>query len=157
MCKQMKFNRILDVTECDSPIVQTHSEREANQMLQYDESDINMMLDNDDDYCDENIMMDNLEHDLAIIHPETVELLDDWKCAEIKVDEIVSDPMENEERRLDLSPVESNASMESMDSFFKPEADQNGNNSNEQILSDDVVMAMRRNNFNILTLTRTDE
>ena len=139
------------MTECDAPFVQTHNERIANQMLQFDELDINMMLDNDDDYSDQ--VIDNLEHDLAIIHPESVELLDDWKCAEIKVDEIVSDPMENEERRLDLSPADSNASMESMDSFFKPEADQNGNNT-EQILSDDVAVAMRRNNRDILTLTQ---
>lgn len=147
----MKFNKIVDVTECDAPIVQTHSERFANQMLQFDESDINMMLDNDDDYSDQ--VMDNIEHDLAIIHPESVELLDDWKCAEIKVDEIVSDPME---RRLDLSPADSNASMESIDSFFKPEADQNGNHT-EQILSDDVGVAMRRNNHDILTLTQSDD
>lgn len=153
----MKFNRILDVTECDSPLVQTYSERDTNQMLQYDESDLNMMLDNDDDYGDQNQMMDSLDYDLAIIHPESVELLDDWKCAEIKVDEIVSDPLENEQRRLDLSPVDSNASMESMDSFFKPEADQNGSSSNEQILSDDVVEAMRRNNRDILMLTQPDE
>lgn len=150
----MRFNKIVDVTECDATLVQTNSERLANQMLQYDESDINMMMDNDDDYSDQ--VMDNLEHDLAIIHPESAELLDDWKCAEIKVDEIVSDPMENEERRFDLSPADSNTSMESMDSFFKPEADQNGNN-NEQILSDNVGVAMRRNNRDILTLTQADD
>ncbi|CAH1720001.1 unnamed protein product [Chironomus riparius] len=149
--KTMRFNKIVDVTECDEMFVQTHSERIANQMLQYDELDINMMLDNDDDYSDQ--VIDNLEHELAIIHPESVELLDDWKCAEIKVDEIVSDAMENEEKRLDLSSADSNASMESMDSFFKPEADQNGNNT-EQILSDDIAFAMRRNNRDILTLTQ---
>lgn len=145
----MKFNRILDVTDSESPLVQTHNERDTNQMLQYDESDMNMLLDNDQVQ-----MMDSLEHDLAIIHPESVELLDDWKCAEIKVDEIVSDLQQSENIRLDLSPVDSNASM---DSFFKPEADQNSSGSNEQILSDNVVMAMTRNNRDVLTFTQTDE
>jgi hypothetical protein len=149
----MRFNKIVDVTECDATLVQTNSERIANQMLQYDESDINMMLDNNDDYCDDDQVMDNLEHDLAIIHPESAELLDDWKCAEIKVDEIVSDPMENEERRFDLSPADSNTSM---DSFFKPEADQNGNNT-EKFLSDNVEVAMKRSNRDMLTLTQADD
>lgn len=144
----MRFNRILDVTESDSPFVQAHSERDINEMLQYDESDMHQ---NEDDYPDED-SLGHLELDMAIIHPESAELLDDWKCAEIKVDEIVSDPLENEERRLDLSPADSNVSIESMDSFFKPEADQNGNQ--DQFLSDDVVAAMRRNNLDYITLTR---
>lgn len=159
----MKFNRILDVTDSESDWAQTTSERNTNQMLQYDESDMNqrLMMDNDDDYYEQE-PLESLEHDLAIIHPESKELLEeDWKCAEIKVDEIVSDPMENAERSHDLSSSsDSNGSMESMDWYYKPESEQNGNNGNngnEQLLSDDVVIAMRRSNRDYATLTRAVE
>lgn len=148
----MKFNKILDVTESESPLVQTTSEREANQMLQYDESDLVHHEDdnnsseydyNDDD--EEDGVFDSqeqLEYDLAMIHPESAELLDDWKFAEIKVDEIVSDP--NALRHHNLSSVDSDSSI---DSFFKPEADQN-----VQLLSDDALTAMRRNNLDYITI-----
>lgn len=136
----MKFNKILDVTESDLPLVQTYCERETNDMLQYDESDFAF---HDNDYDDDN--NDVLEHDLAIIHPESADILDDWKCAEIKVDEIVSDPNES---NYDLS-LDSDSSM---DSFFKPEADQN-----IQLLSDDAISAMRRQNNEYITITRVDD
>lgn len=138
----MKFNKILDITESELPLVQTYSEREANEMLQYDESDL--ASHNENDYGDDDV----LEHDLAIIHPETAEMLDDWKCAEIKVDEIVSDP-NADEPRYDLSATDSDSSM---DSFFKPEADQN-----IQLLSDDAIKAMRRHNNDYTTITHVDD
>jgi hypothetical protein len=162
----MKFNRILDVTESDAPMLQMQSERETNELLQYDETDLHHYHthshhhhqhchgNNEDDYPDHDSSMDQLEHDLAILHPETADMFEDWKCAEIKVDEIVSDPLVEDERRHDLSPVDSNVSIESMDSFFKPEADQNGS---EQFISNDVVEAMRRNNRDYITLTRAVE
>lgn len=147
---QMKFNKILDVTESESPLVQTTSEREANQMLQYDESDLAHHEDDsnsEDEYNDEEGELDfqeQLEYDLAMIHPESAEILDDWKCAEIKVDEIVSDPNAVELRHHNLSPADSDSSI---DSFFKPEADQN-----VQLLSDDALTAMRRNNLDYITI-----
>ncbi|KAG5681879.1 hypothetical protein PVAND_011286 [Polypedilum vanderplanki] len=158
--KTMKFNKIVDVTESDSMLVQASYERELNQMLQFDESDMDMMMlvDNDDDYCDQ-VPLDALENNVAIIHPESKELFEeDWKFTEIKVDEIVSDPLDDKERHHDLSPVDSNGSIESMD-FYKPEADQNGNSNsnNERLLSDDVVIAMRRNNRDYNTLVRSTE
>lgn len=140
----MKFNKILDVTESDLPLVQTHHERQTNDMLEFDESDF---ASNDNDYGNDDDDDDDggaLEHDLAIIHPETAEILDDWKCAEIKVDEILS-----AEPRYDLSPADSDSSM---DSFFKPEADQN-----IQLLSDDAILAMRRHNSDYTTITRVDD
>lgn len=139
----MKFNKILDVTESDLALVQTHCERQTNDMLEYDESDF---ASNDNDYGDDDDGV--LEHDLAIIHPETAEMLDDWKCAEIKVDEILSDP-NIDEPRYDLSPADSDSSM---DSFFKPEADQN-----IQLLSDDAILAMRRHNNDYTTIARVDD
>lgn len=150
----MKFNKILDVTESDEPIVQMMSEREANQMLQYDETDLiphhnehdedEYNSDEDYQYDEHDDYQEHLEHDLAIIHPESAEILDDWKCAEIKVDEIVSDPNEEELRHHDLSPADSDSSI---DTFFKPEADQN-----VQLLSDDALRAMRRNNLDYITI-----
>jgi hypothetical protein len=107
-------------------------------MLQFDESDFAGQHENY--YDDEH---DALEHDLAIIHPESSEILDDWKCTDIKVDEIVSDP-NADAPRYDLSATDSDSSM---DSFFKPEADQN-----IQLLSDEAIMAMRRyNNYTAIT------
>lgn len=37
----MKVNKIFDLTENDSPEVQTQIERETNQQLEYDETDNN--------------------------------------------------------------------------------------------------------------------
>lgn len=141
----MRFNKIVDVTESDSSLVQTYGERETNDMLQYDDSDLH---DNDYGLDDDNDAL--LEHDLAIIHPESAQIMDDWKCAEIKVDEISSDPRaEEDEPHYDLSPEDSDSSM---DSFFKPEADQN-----IQLLSDDAIAAMRRQNNDYTTITRVDD
>lgn len=140
----MKFTKILDVTESDLPLVQTHCERQTNDMLEYDESDF---ASNDNDYGDDDDGV--LEHDMAIIHPETKDILDDWKCAEIKVDEILSDPNIDEPRYHDLSAADSDSSM---DSFFKPEADQN-----IQLLSDDAIQAMRRHNTDYTTIARADD
>ena len=141
----MKFNKIVDVTESENSLVQTHSEREANSMLQYDETDLINENRSEYEVNDE----EALEHDLAIIYPETVELMDDWKCAELKVDEIVSDPNVVEEFRYELSLVGSDSSL---DSFFKPEADQN-----IQLLSEEAVSAMRHQNNDYATITRVDE
>lgn len=154
----MKFNKILDVTESDAPFVQAGYERENNQMLQYDDSDLTMQEDYDndgyegemeDDDRSEQDFQEHLEHDLAIIHPESAGMMDDWKCAEIKVDEIVSDPNEQQQRQYDLSHGDSDSSI---DSFFKPEADQN-----VQLISDDALAAIRRNNYDFTTITRVHD
>jgi hypothetical protein len=153
----MKFNKILDVTESDSPFVQTGCERENNQMLQYDDSDLTLHDDYDNDGYEEEIedddrseqdFQEHLERDLAIIHPESAGMMDDWKCAEIKVDEIVSD--QSEQRQYDLSHGDSDSSI---DSFFKPEADQN-----VQLISDDALAAIRHNyDFTTITRVHVDE
>jgi hypothetical protein len=124
----MKFTKIFDVTDTDS--VTSPTEIEANKQLQYDDE----MLEDDDESV-------NIQHDLEVLLPESKEMMSDWTCAEIKVDEIKSDEVENDERRNDLSPTGSNSSNESLDSFYKPEADQSDH---DQILSDHVVHALRR-------------
>lgn len=123
----MKFTKIFDFTDNDST---TGPERDCN--LQRDESEGSL---NEDD--EQSIV----QHDLEVILPESKEIMGDWTCAEIKVDEINSDPLENENKRHDLSPTGSSASIESMDSFYKPEADQS---EHEQNLSEHVTNALRR-------------
>ena len=123
----MKFTKIFDYTD-DVNV----PERDINQNLQCDESEASM---NDED--EQSIV----QHDLEVILPESKEIMGDWTCAEIKVDEINSDPLENDDKRADLSPSSSSASIESMDSFYKPEADQS---EHEQNLSEHVANALRR-------------
>lgn len=125
---QMKFTKIFDVTE-DSPAVQCQSERENNQVLQCDESEIEMT-----DEDEQNI----IQHDLEVLLPESKEIMGDWTCSVIKVDEINSNETDSKEKRQDLSPTSSSSSIESMDSFYKPEADQS---EHEQILVNPAVNA----------------
>lgn len=127
----MKFTKIVDMNadSVGSSVVQSETERDANEMLQYDD----MMHDEDE--------QDNIQYDLEMLLPESREILNEWTCAEIKVDEISSDPSANVERRQDISPTGSTSSIESMDSFYKPEADQS---EHEQLLSEQVVRALQR-------------
>lgn len=128
----MKFTKIFDVTERDSDAPQSQSDGDANQA--FDNPD--MILHDDDE-------QDIIQHDLEVLLPESMEIMGDhdWTCAEIKVDEINSDALEHEDQRLDLSPTGSTSSIESMDSFYKPEADQS---EHEQNLSEHVANALRR-------------
>lgn len=112
---QMKFTKIFDVTDSETSMVQSQTERETNQMVQYEES--NMTTNEEDE-------QNQLQHDLDVLLPESREIMGDWTCAEIKVDEINSGALEEEDKRQDLSPTGSTSSIESMDSFYKPEADQ---------------------------------
>lgn len=70
----------------------------------------------------------NFQHDIEVLLPESIEIMGDWTCAEIKVNEINSD--ERDGRRDSLSPAGSSSSIESMDSFYKPEADQSEHDQN---------------------------
>lgn len=71
----------------------------------------------------------------------------DWLCAEIKVDEIISDDVDKE-----LTSTQSSSSIESMDSFYKPEADQS---EHEQNLLEHVTNAFRREgrDYNIASVS----
>lgn len=137
----MKFTKIFDVTDSESSI-QSQTERETNQMLQYDDSD--MMMNEEDE-------QNQIQHDLDVLLPESREIMGDWTCAEIKVDEINSGALEEEDQRQELSPTGSSSSIESMDSFYKPEADQS---EHEQLLSDHVQNALRRDTKDYATITR---
>jgi hypothetical protein len=108
----MKFTKIFDVTDSDSPMVQSQTEYEANKNA------------NSENVMNEDDQQDLIQHDLEVLLPESKEMMADWTCAEIKVDEINSDDRERDEQRQDLSPTGSSSSIESMDSFYKPEADQ---------------------------------
>lgn len=91
---------------------------------------------NDDDE------QDIIQHDIEVLLPESKEMMSDWTCAEIKIDEINSDSLENDEKREEMSPNGSSSSMESMDSFYKPEADQNEHD--QQSMCEHVTSALRR-------------
>lgn len=138
----MKFTKIFDVTDSDTSMVQSQAERDNNQMLQFDDSDMTMH---------EEDGQNQLQHDLDVLLPESREIMGDWTCAEIKVDEINSGALEKEDRKQDLSPTGSSSSIESMDSFYKPEADQS---EHEQLLSDHVQNALRRDAKDYATITR---
>lgn len=136
----MKFTKIVDVTDVvdsdASSLAQNQAERETNQQQFQDEDDDGLMNDDDDD-DEQNI----IQHDIGVLMPESKEIMSDWTCSEIKVDEITSDALDNEEKRhQDLSPAGSTSSIESMD-FYKPEADQS---EHEQTLSEHVANALRR-------------
>lgn len=119
----MKFTKIFDVTDSESTMIQNKLEQEANQ---YEESETLMGEEEEQEL---------IQHDLGVLHPESREIMSEWTCAEIKVDEISSDACENDESRQELSPTGSSSSIESMDSFYKPEADQK---EHEQLLSEHV-------------------
>lgn len=116
----MKFTKIFDYTDSESATV---PERDFNQNLQCDDSEASP---NDDD--EQSIV----QHDLEVILPESKEIMGDWTCAEIKVDEINSDPLETDSKKPELSPTSSSNSIESMDSFYKPEADQSEHEQNHR-------------------------
>lgn len=138
----MKFTKIFDVTDSDSPLVQSQMERDNNQQLMFDDTDMTM---HDDDENDSEM----IQHELNILYPETREL-SDWKCAEIKVDEIVSNAFDDDDDlNGELSPA---GSTSSMDSFYKPEADQTSEH--EQLICDDVVSALQRDHRDFATITR---
>lgn len=126
---QMKFTKIFDFTDGDSS---TAPERVFSHNLQCDDSESSLNDENEQSM---------VQHDLEVILPESKEIMGDWTCAEFKVDEINSDPLETENKRPDLSPTSSSSSIESMDSFYKPEADQS---EHEQNLSEHVSNALRR-------------
>lgn len=119
------------------------SQTDANQAYQNDDSEMTMMTDEDE----QNI----IQHDLEVLLPESKEIMGDWTCAEIKVDEINSDETENVTKRHDMSPTSSSSSMESMDSFYKPEADQS---EHEQTLSEHAVNGLRRDSKDYATNSR---
>lgn len=111
----MKFNKIFDVTDSDSQATSTHDVYHNSEMMTDEEE------------------QDLIQHDVEVLLPESKEMMGDWTCSEIKVDEINSDALDDDDMRLDLSPAGSSSSIESMDSFYKPEADQS---EHEQMLSD---------------------
>lgn len=129
----MKFTNIFDMTG-ESSTSQNHEADDTETML------------NDDD------QQDNIQHDIEVLLPESKEIMSDWTCAEIKIDEINSDPMENDDMRQDLSPTGSSSSIESMDSFYKPEADQS-----DQMLSEHVTNALRRDIRDYTTIASDNE
>lgn len=126
----MKFTNIFDMTG-ESSTSQNHEADNTETML------------NDDD------QQDIIQHDIEVLLPESKDIMSDWTCAEIKIDEINSDPMENDDMRQDLSPTGSSSSIESMDSFYKPEAD--------QMLSEHVTNALRRDIRDFTTHARDNE
>lgn len=129
----MKFTNIFDMTG-ESSTSQNHEADDTETVL------------NDDD------QQDNIQYDIEVLLPESKEIMSDWTCAEIKIDEINSDPMENDDMRQDLSPTGSSSSIESMDSFYKPEADQS-----DQMLSDHVTNALRRDIRDYTTIASDNE
>lgn len=91
---------------------------------------------NDDDE------QDNVQHDIEVLLPESKEMMCDWTCAKIKIDEINSDSLESDEKIEEMSANGSSSSIESMDSFYKPEADQNEHE--QQTFCEHVTSALRR-------------
>lgn len=112
----MKFTKIFDMND-ESSMAQNQTENNANQQPEDNE----MSVDDQEQ---------NFQHDIEVLLPESMEIMGDWTCAEIKVDEINSYEMENNEKRENLSPTGSSCSIESMDSFYKPEADQSEHEQN---------------------------
>lgn len=108
----MKFTKIFDMTDTES--ISSQAEHDTNHKLEYDDSDMVMGEDGE---------RNMFQHDLDVLLPESKEIMSDWTCAEIKVNEINSDETEENERQ-EMSPTVSSSSIESMDSFYKPEADQ---------------------------------
>lgn len=126
----MKFTKIVDITDQgdnESSMTQSHSGNDVHPYMNYDDED--QMLDDEDG-------QDIIQHDIEVLLPESRELLSDWTCETIKVDEITSDALEENQ---ELSPTGSSSSIESMD-FYKPEADQS-----EQIPSEHALRRESRN------------
>lgn len=138
---QVTFTKILDMTDNESIASQT--EHDANQKLEFDDSE--MLMGEEDE---ETIV----QHELKVLVPESKEILKDWRCSGIVVNEISSD--DREDNRQEMSPTGSSSSIESMDSFYKPEADQK---EHEQLLSDQVVTALQRDTKEYATITRDIE
>lgn len=140
MIFQMKFSKILDMTDTESITSQT--EHDANQKLEFDDSEMLM---------DEETEKDIFQHDVEVLLPESKEMMGDWTCSGIRVDEINSDELDDESR-LETSPSGSSTSIESMDSFYKPEADQK---EHDQLLSDNVVAALHRDTKDFATISHS--
>jgi hypothetical protein len=138
----MKFTKIFDVTDDESPPTQSHAETEATHTAHVDDSE--KLVHSDED-------QQPIQHDLEVILPESKEIMAEWTCAEIKVDEISSGELKNDLARQDLSPTDSSSSIESMDSFYKPEADQK---EREQLLSEYVATDLRWDVKDYATVTR---
>jgi hypothetical protein len=138
---QMKFTKIVDMTDTESIISQ--ADQDAIQKLEYDDE---MMLDSEEG-------RNLFQHDLEVLLPESKEIMKEWTCAEIKVDEINTSDL-NSDRNV-MSPTGSSSSIESMDSFYKPEADQKEHD--EELLSEHVVSALRRDTKEYATITRDIE
>ena len=124
----------------DTESIISQMEHDANENLDFDED---MMLDAEEE---RNIFQNTLE----VLLPESKEIMGEWTCSEIKVDEINSNDL-NGENRVDMSPTGSTSSIESMDSFYKPEADQK----EHELLSHDI--ATRRDAKEHSTATRDIE
>lgn len=139
----MTFTKILDMTDTESIARQT--EHDTNQKLEFDDSE--MLMGEEDERT-------IFQHDLEVLVPESVKIMSDWKCSGIIVNEINSDEKDEETMRQEMSPTGSSSSIESMDSFYKPEADQS---EHEQLLSDQVVTALRRDAKEYATITRDVE
>jgi hypothetical protein len=137
----MKFTKIVDMTDTESIISQ--ADQDAIQKLEYDDE---MLLDSDEE-------RNMFQHDVEVLLPESKEIMKDWTCAEIKVDEINSNEMDGDCNP--MSPTGSSSSIESMDSFYKPEADQKEHD--EELLSEHVVTALRRDAKEYATITRDVE
>lgn len=111
------------------------SETETNQMLQYDE------LFNHDD--NESL----IQQDVALLLPETKEIMSDWTCAEIKIDEINSENV--------ITSDDRTSSVESMDSFYKPEADQS-EHEQQNLMSENVIDVLNKDTKNYTILASKD-
>lgn len=131
----MKFTNIFDVTDDES-----QADNDNSHMIHYDSES-----------AFQGDMDQQSVHDLEAIISESVEIMPDWRCAAIKVDEINSNEVLTESQREDLSPTGSSTSIESMDSFYKPEADQK---EHDQTLSEHVHAALLDNVKDYATVTR---
>lgn len=120
----MKFTKIFDMTD-ESPMASNQNETDTNEQAE-------------DNEMSQDEQEQNFQHDIEVLLPESMEIMGDWTCSEIKVDEINSDALENDEKRENMSPTGSSCSIESMDSFYKPEADQSEHDQNLIELRRDV-------------------
>lgn len=146
----MKFAKIFDMTDDEDEDHEEPDDNEANDNLQYDDA---LMM---EDPSEQGV----IKHDLEALIPESKDIMSDWKCSMIRVAGINSDEQEKEEEegeekdeatKMEASAIGSSSSMESMDSFYKPEADQS---EHEQILSQNVVSALNRDTRDYATIAR---
>lgn len=119
------------MTDNDLESISCHEmDNDVNQMLQYDDSDFNLQHDENNE--------PQIQHDLNLLLPESKEIMTDWTCAEIKIDEINSENLDN----IPNCQLDRSSSVESLESFYnKPEADQS---EAEQILSANVIDVMKK-------------